>query len=424
MKIRNRFASSPTTPLAVKKLSKLAIASVVATSSLSIPMTHPTWAEETKSNDSPTNMTSNDHAPDESPSLGVIVGSCPGQGVCVLDTVWASPADQAGIAHGDYILSVNDTDVSTPKELIQAMKKVKGNKKVKLSVWREGETIERDVTLASKADKQPASQKTYLGVMLSPNMSGDRQGMGSDEASDNKHEGVLVQRVMRDSPAADAGLRSGDRIVERDGEKIKDLQAFLRSVEDMGPDAKMKLMVVRDGNEKQIDVTLGNVEEAPIRIMRQMTQMMRQDMEGSNSEGSSSNESGSEMMDDAIDEMRSRIRELEKKVEEMTSNNDVSMLLEEPSSGDATTLVAQFGRFNRDWDDRFGRNRLFNDGRDDWRNRYRSGYRSQLYRSPGLGNSYYNYGGRPYYGNFGSRSGYGFGRNNGGVRIGNFGVWW
>ncbi|WP_197167930.1 PDZ domain-containing protein [Neorhodopirellula pilleata] len=88
-----------------------------------------------------------------------------GEGVCVLDTVWASPADEAGITHGDYILSVNGDSVSTPKQLVSSLKKVKGGDKVDVTLWRRGNTIQREVTLATRAERPPASHQAWLGVM-------------------------------------------------------------------------------------------------------------------------------------------------------------------------------------------------------------------------------------------------------------------
>ena len=60
-------------------------------------------SQKTNENQTATNSSnsSDEHDADESPQLGVIIGSCPGQGVCVLDTVWGSPADEAGMLHSN-----------------------------------------------------------------------------------------------------------------------------------------------------------------------------------------------------------------------------------------------------------------------------------------------------------------------------------
>ncbi|EMI18994.1 M6 family metalloprotease domain protein [Rhodopirellula maiorica SM1] len=349
-------------------------------------------------------MASSEHAADESAELGVIAGSCPGDGVCVLDTILGSPAADAGISHGDYILAVNDTEVSTPKQLMEAIKRLKGGEKANVTVWREGQTTQREVQLASKADQPPASHGAWLGVMLSPTEEG---------------QGVRVERVMPESPAADAGLRSGDIIVKCDKRAVSDAQTFASSVEDKGPGTKLQLTVKRDGDQKQISVTLGDRDEAPMRFIRQATQPIH-----GNFRERTQQDDASSLMDETLDQMRRRIRDLERQVQELSTRDDVSQS-STVTDENGVMLVVQRGwdgdwNRGRDHDGRWDRNRDWDRDRYDWRNRYRSGYRSPLYRSPRYGNSYYRYQGRPYYGNFGR----GYGIGDGGVRIGNFGVWW
>ncbi len=358
--------------------------------------------------DAKSNVISAEHAEDESPELGVIIGSCPGEGVCVLDTVWGSPADEAGIMHGDYILSLNGTNVSTPKQLMDAMKKTKGGETAKVTVWRHGQTVEREVMLASKSDEPPASHKAWLGVML--------------RATQGDTAGVMIERVMRGGPAADAGLQDGDVIVRRNDQPIEDMRSFAQSIEDMGPGSELQLTIQRDGNQQQMKVTLGDMDESPMQFRREAMSHMHEGLQS----GSAGNES-SQMMDETLDDLRQRLRNLERQVREMKSKDDVSSNSATPSVN-GTMLVVQ-----RDQDRDRDRARLgsrnsglqLNNNNYNWQNRYRSGYRMPLSRSPAYGNSYFRYGGNPYYGN----SGYGnYGRNysygQGGVRIGNFGVWW
>ncbi|NLN77642.1 MAG: PDZ domain-containing protein [Armatimonadetes bacterium] len=69
-------------------------------------------------------------------------------------------------------------------------------------------------------------------------------------------EGVIVAEVEKDGPAALAGIRKGDIIVEVDGKKITDggdLQKILRN-KDVGQ--KMPVTVLRDGKKQNITVTL------------------------------------------------------------------------------------------------------------------------------------------------------------------------
>lgn len=67
--------------------------------------------------------------------------------------------------------------------------------------------------------------------------------------------GVLVQEVREDSPASRAGLRSGDIVVDFDGERVRSARHFMRLVRETAPGRVVKSTVVRDGARRQVDIT-------------------------------------------------------------------------------------------------------------------------------------------------------------------------
>jgi hypothetical protein len=95
---------------------------------------------------------------------------------------------------------------------------------------------------ASAPTPTPSEGVGYLGVVL---------GESPDE------EGVLVQRVANDSPAERAGIEADDIIVAVDDEKVNEPDDLVDIVRDAGPGAELTLTVMRDGDEQDIDVTLG-----------------------------------------------------------------------------------------------------------------------------------------------------------------------
>ena len=85
-------------------------------------------------------------------------------------------------------------------------------------------------------------------------------------------EGVIVQTVVKGSPADKAGLEAGntaatingqevrlggDVITEADGKKIKTMEQLVEAIQDSQPGDELELKILRDGHEKTATVTLG-----------------------------------------------------------------------------------------------------------------------------------------------------------------------
>lgn len=72
-------------------------------------------------------------------------------------------------------------------------------------------------------------------------------------------KGILVADVSENSPAQKAGLRQGDVIVEFRGEAVTDVGGFRNRVAQTLPDSKADLVILRDGKEKRLKVTIGKL---------------------------------------------------------------------------------------------------------------------------------------------------------------------
>jgi serine protease Do len=69
-------------------------------------------------------------------------------------------------------------------------------------------------------------------------------------------EGILVSEVIDDTPAHDVGLKPGDLITEFAGEPVTDVDEFRYLVAQQGPDTDVGILILRDGDKKQLEVTL------------------------------------------------------------------------------------------------------------------------------------------------------------------------
>jgi len=76
-----------------------------------------------------------------------------------------------------------------------------------------------------------------------------------------KKEGVIVERVYDDSPAAQAGIQEGDLILTYNDESVKTTRDIVRMVSSSAIGQKIALTVLRNGVEQAITVTIGKSPE-------------------------------------------------------------------------------------------------------------------------------------------------------------------
>lgn len=98
-------------------------------------------------------------------------------------------------------------------------------------------------------------QRAILGIM---------GGTVTAELAEEKElgtvDGVYVSEVMADGAAQEAGIEVGDVIVAVDGAKIKNMAQMQEMFTKHQPGDKVKLTIMRNKKEKEIDVVLKNVQ--------------------------------------------------------------------------------------------------------------------------------------------------------------------
>ena len=96
----------------------------------------------------------------------------------------------------------------------------------------------------------------FLGVQIQ-----DLSEQLSDYFKVKDGNGVLVSEVVEDSPADKAGLKAGDIITKVDDANIENAGDLTATIRDYEPDTKVSVSVVRNGKEKKLEATLGEVEQ-------------------------------------------------------------------------------------------------------------------------------------------------------------------
>ncbi len=111
-------------------------------------------------------------------------------------------------------------------------------------------------------------------------------GVNIHESASANGKGAVVTDVFKNSPAAAAGLKPGDRLTAVNGKPIESYLQLLRRIAILAPGTEAKLTVVRDGSSREVSVRLserpsperlqlaasaGRVEELGL-LLRDLTQ--------------------------------------------------------------------------------------------------------------------------------------------------------
>jgi serine protease Do len=97
---------------------------------------------------------------------------------------------------------------------------------------------------------------SWLGV--------ESQEITSEKAKELKlpaERGVLLERVVPDSPAAKAGLKDNDVITEINGQRVEGAAQFRRMIHEIPAGRSAQFTVWRDGHAQTVSVTLGKSED-------------------------------------------------------------------------------------------------------------------------------------------------------------------
>lgn len=101
-------------------------------------------------------------------------------------------------------------------------------------------------------------ERSYLGVQAQEITKENFSKFGLSSV-----RGVGIEKVVKNSPAANAGLQNGDVIIRFDGEEIESVLKLNRLISEVAPDHTAKLTVLRGGNESEFNVTMGKREFVP-----------------------------------------------------------------------------------------------------------------------------------------------------------------
>jgi regulator of sigma E protease len=145
-----------------------------------------------------------------------------------------SPADLAGIKVGDRILRVNERDISTRSELLDAVEKSNG-KQLTLDVRRDGQIKTILVTPQPIKFQDGGTEVVTYRI-------------GTEETA------PVITVVMSGSPAMAAGFKEGDRVISIEGRDIRTWSQMTGLVKE-NPNRPLRFEVIRGDQRLSLTVT-------------------------------------------------------------------------------------------------------------------------------------------------------------------------
>jgi len=127
-------------------------------------------------------------------------------------------------------------------------------------------------TMVRAFDEPKIADDDNLQVFMGPG--GGWLGVGVSEVSADKmkslklpeERGALLGKIVPDSPAAKAGLKENDVVLEINGQRIEGTEQFRRMIHEIPAGRTTNVTVWRDGRSQNIKVTMGKPESSNMKV--------------------------------------------------------------------------------------------------------------------------------------------------------------
>ncbi|HTU89473.1 MAG TPA: PDZ domain-containing protein, partial [Gemmataceae bacterium] len=157
------------------------------------------------------------------------------------------PAAKAGLKVGDIIKTADKKTIGKNEDLAEIIRAHKVGDKLSLSIRRDKETRDIEVTLG----RRPQQGRAGGG-----GGGGGRQFMPLDFRGEDASNGVRVESVTPGSESEKAGLQVGDIVQKIDKTEVKDFQQIIALFRAHNPGDKVAIKVLRGKESKDLSVTV------------------------------------------------------------------------------------------------------------------------------------------------------------------------
>lgn len=177
------------------------------------------------------------------------------EGALVHDVMDGSPAEKAGLKHGDVIVAINGKAIKNQRELIDTVSSMPPGTKVELEIIRDGKRKKLTATLGERKGEDEEEE----GETETPQEAAAKLGLDVTDLNarlrrqfdiPNTVDGVLVQDVEDLSVADEAGVMPGDVILEVNGQAVDSVDAFNQKLEKLRSGQAVRLYLYRQGSKR------------------------------------------------------------------------------------------------------------------------------------------------------------------------------
>jgi len=192
---------------------------------------------------------------DITPKLAESFGLKSAKGVLVSDVVKGSPAEKSGLKQGDVIMRFDAKEIENAHKLSQVVAATAPDTRVKVDIRRNGNAKTVSLTIGTMPSEEQTAvapkEEISWGMAvqeLTPQLA--RQ-LGLESGS----TGVLITDIKEGSPAAEAGLQTGDLISEVNRTAIKNLNDYQQALKKVKNGENLLLLVKRGSGALYVVLT-------------------------------------------------------------------------------------------------------------------------------------------------------------------------
>ena len=179
-------------------------------------------------------------------------------GALVANVIDDGPADNAGIETGDVIVEFDGMTIKSVDHLRNNVSISKPDVFYNLSIIRDGRKKSFKVKLETMPsdDQLAVDSQTENANELGMEVRNLNSSLRSEYNIDAQDDGIIVSKVLPESPAIEAGIKVGDLITRVGSRRCRSVKQFNSLVKNTKRRGMLMLHIKRDGNAQYVTLDL------------------------------------------------------------------------------------------------------------------------------------------------------------------------